>query len=803
MRPDTGEVRWIDNRGRTELDAQGRPVRMLAAQLDITERKAIEAALAESEARLRLAQEAAGIGAFDWNLVTGKAELSPEYLRIMGFDSVEDVSRGKLLARVHPEDRPRLSQELRAAEGGVGRIVSETRILLPDGRTRWVQSNARTLVDETGRPVRRAGVIQDVTDRRAAEEALRESEARFRAITDSIDHMVWSTRPDGFHDFYNRRWYEFTGAPEGTTDGDGWAGLFHPDDQARTWAAWRNSLSTGDPYLIEYRLRHHTGEYRWVLGRAQAVRDAAGRITRWFGTCTDIQAIVEAREVLARSRLELESLVAERTAELDRVWRNSRDLLVVISVDGVFRAVSPAWTRVLGHSPEQVAGRRFAEFLHPDDLASSLDALSEAARESLTGYENRYLTVDGETRWISWNTNREGDLIYAYGRDVTAEKAAQAELDRAQEQLRQAQKMEAVGQLTGGIAHDFNNLLTAVVGGLDMIRSRTTEERTRRLAENALQAAERGAKLTGQLLAFSRTQRLNVEAVDVNAVIAGMGDLLERAIGSGVEVLTRLDPEAGAATTDANQLELAVLNLAINARDAMGPAGGSIIIATRREDGRAIGLPADCVAVCVSDDGPGMPPEVAARAFDPFYTTKPVGQGTGLGLSQVYGIAVQSGGRATIDTAEGRGTTIRILLPATDNIPASGVVGSGPGQPPVQPKGSILVVDDDEDVRRFVADTLDGLGYRVLQAASGPEGLQIFAAEHPDLLVLDFAMPGMTGAEVAERARSSRPAQPVLFVSGYADTAAIERAVSDAAVLRKPFRVAELAAAAAAALART
>ena len=224
----------------------------------------------------------------------------------------------------------------------------------------------------------------DTTRQVHAERELAESDAKFRGITNSIDQMIWSTLPDGFHDFYNDRWYEFTGAPKGSTDGEGWNDMFHPEDQDRAWATWRRSLETGETYHIEYRLRHRSGVYRWVLGRAQPVRGADGAITRWFGTCTDIQEIVQAREVLARSRAELEREVAERTAERDRMWRNARDIQMVIDTDGVFQAVSPAWTRVLGHEPEEVVGRHYSDFVISDDRGGDAGRNRGGRRQATT-----------------------------------------------------------------------------------------------------------------------------------------------------------------------------------------------------------------------------------------------------------------------------------------------------------------------------------------------------------------------------------------------------------------------------------
>jgi signal transduction histidine kinase len=369
-----------------------------------------------------------------------------------------------------------------------------------------------------------------------------------------------------------------------------------------------------------------------------------------------------------------------------------------------------------------------------------------------------------------------------------------ADRERAEAALVQAQKMDAIGQLTGGIAHDFNNLLAVVLGSLDMIARTTEEAATKRRAQNALQAAERGARLTSQLLAFSRTQKLELRPTEVAPLIERLHEMLERTLGPSINL--RLDLKGGEQNVlaDPTQLELAILNLAINARDAM-PEGGDLVVGahpvTLKGDPD---LPAgDYVEIRVADTGTGMPTEVAERAFDPFFTTKEVGQGTGLGLSMVYGVARQSGGIARIDSQVGEGTSVSIFLPRT----AQAEAGTAPQEETIASSGQrladILVIDDDHDVRRVLSDQLGALGHRVQSVASGQEGLDLMRSQRFDLLVLDFAMPGLNGAEVADRARQIEPGQRILFVSGYADTAAIEQAVGDARVLRKPFRAEDIA----------
>jgi DNA-binding response OmpR family regulator len=359
---------------------------------------------------------------------------------------------------------------------------------------------------------------------------------------------------------------------------------------------------------------------------------------------------------------------------------------------------------------------------------------------------------------------------------------------RAEAALVQAEKMQAVGQLTGGLAHDFNNLLTAVVGNLDLIRNRTADPRVLRLADNGLKAAQRGAKLTSQLLVFSRTQKLKLVPVDVKTLVSGMYDLLNQSLGATITMQIDIPADLPPALADANQLELAILNLSINARDAM-PKGGAVTIAAAV----ATGAP-NMIAISVTDTGGGMPPAIASRAFDPFFTTKAPGKGTGLGLSQVYGLAKQSGGDVAIRTEIGQGTTVTVYMPRANGQVVAGAQSDAPSHR-VRGSEKLLIVDDDPDVRKVVTGVLSDLGYDVREAADRDAALQILEGFEPNLLILDFAMPGKNGAEAAIELRERCAGAPILFVSGFANTEELERALGSAPLLRKPFRPAELASA--------
>jgi DNA-binding response OmpR family regulator/two-component sensor histidine kinase len=365
--------------------------------------------------------------------------------------------------------------------------------------------------------------------------------------------------------------------------------------------------------------------------------------------------------------------------------------------------------------------------------------------------------------------------------------------ERAESALMHAQKMEAVGQLTGAIAHDFNNLLAGITGYLHLIHRTTREDTTRQSAAKALSAAERGGKLTGRLLAFSRAERMQTWATDVRDMVLGMQDWLAQSVGSTVTLEVSVPDDEAVAQTDANQLELALLNMVLNSRDAM-PEGGRIRITVRRErlasatDDLAAG---DYIVVEVADNGTGMAPDVARRAFDPFYTTKPSGRGTGLGLSQVNDLAKRSRGTARIDSEPGRGTKVSVWLGAATSDRAM--------PPPAQidrvlhgQGESLLLVDDDEDVLRSISGVLTAIGYRVRTARTSAEALTLFEQQRPDLVVLDFAMPGVNGVDMARQVRAMYPDQALLLMTGHAEFEQLEEAAGGVPLLRKPFRESEL-----------
>ena len=663
----------------------------------------------------------------------------------------------------------------------------------------WMDLYYSPIPDESGKPVAVMAMVVETTERVRAESALRRSEEQLRLATEAAEIGLWDTDQITGEMFWQPRVKAMFGISPDVPISmqDFYAGI-HPQDREATIAACEAACdpSRRAPFDVEYRtVGKEDGVTRWVAAKGRGLFDQSGRCLRAIGTAIDITA----RKKLEQLRYLNESLerqVEERTAERDRVWHHSRDLLGIAGRDGIIHVGNPAWAEILGYTPGEVVGRSYLDFVFPDDIERVADAWRTAlAERGMTDFQIRLRHKDGSARWISWRSSTEGDLHYGYGRDITAAKAQEEALAEAERALLQSQKMEAVGLLTGGIAHDFNNLLQSVTGCLDLIRRRPDEpEPVHRWAEAGLKAAHRGAKLTAQLLAFSRSQKLEHQQVNLSALLSVMRDLLARTLGPTIRIQIDPDTDAAGVWCDPTQLEMAVLNLAINARDAM-PNGGELRIAARE---RTIAddpeLPTGSyIELSVSDTGTGMSAEVAAKAFDPFFTTKGAGKGTGLGLSQVYAMARQAGGVARIQSAPQQGTAVRLLLPGHDKIRPAAAECSDSGTAIAPTQATVLVVDDDADVRHFLVETLQTFGYRVLEAEDGYAGLSVLAKSSPHLAIVDYAMPSLTGVGMVRELRLKRPDLPILFASGYAETAEIEAALDEnTSVLRKPFEISKL-----------
>jgi len=519
------------------------------------------------------------------------------------------------------------------------------------------------------------------------------------------------------------------------------------------------------------------------------------------------QVIAERQRQAAKMRLrelneQLAHEVAVRTEERNLMWDTSPDLMLVIDFGGVFRRVNPAWFELLGYTSDELIGHHVNEFVVDDDHLETVSAYTTAAAGNQAHVVNRYRHKDGSLRWISWSAAPAGDMTYATGRDITGEMARQAQLESTHEQLRQAQKMEAVGQLTGGLAHDFNNLLAGISVSLEMIDTRIGQGRLEDINKYltvALGSTKRAAALTHRLLAFSRRQTLAPKPTDAAALVAGMLDMIQRTVGPNISVESVSAPDLWSALVDPSQLENALLNLCLNARDAL-VGGGCIVIEMSNsvidaEHAQQHDIPeGQYLLMRVTDNGTGMPAEVLAKVFDPFFTTKPIGEGTGLGLSMIYGFAQQSGGQVRIASQLGAGTTVSLYLPRYHGAPEAG--SGAPEKPVAAAQGeTVLVVEDESAVRLLVADLLQDLGYRVIDVSDGVAGLAVIQSGVPiDLLITDVGLTGgMNGMQLANAGRMVRPDLRVLFITGYAADALPYSLEPGMSVLAKPFAVASLA----------
>ncbi len=837
-----GNSRYWDVVVTPMLGADGRPERLLSISRDVTESRV-------AAERIEMALEAGSVaGTWIWDVQADRLVGDARMARAFSLDPVvlaAGVPAERVIVAIHRDDVAATRTEIGRvlAEGGAYRAEYRVR---DGGGWAWVEANGRCDLDEGGRPVRFPGILVDIDQRKRHElrqAAVLDLGHRLRDARDAAAMAAIAAEVLGRTLGVSRAGYgSVDAAREMTRIEQDWcaepgiasiAGLH----AFRAFGTFIDELKRGEIVAIDdvaLDPRTRSGAARFaalriggllnvpLLGKdgmeavvvlhtehAHGWRDDEVDFARTVADRT-WAAIQQARAEaeLRRINATLEQQVAERTADRNRLWQLSGDIMLVAGFDGVIAAVNPAWTEVLGWHDEELVGSALFGLIHPDDLARTIEGAEDiaVAGRSLRRFENRYRHRDGSYRWISWTAGPGSGFIVAVGRDVTSDREIADALRRAEEQLRQSQKMEAVGQLTGGLAHDFNNLLTGIAGSLELMQVRVAQGRVAevgRYVDAAQGAARRAAALTHRLLAFSRRQTLDPRLTDANRLVAGMEELVRRTVGP--ETMLEIVAADGLWRTlvDPGQLENALLNLCINARDAM-PDGGRIVVETanRRLDGRAAGerelAPGQYVSLCVSDTGTGMPPEVIAKAFDPFFTTKPIGQGTGLGLSMIYGFARQSGGQVRIHSEVGRGTTVCLWLPRhlgeADDVEeppeAAAALRAGQGE-------TVLVVDDEATVRMLVAEVLEELGYVAIEAADGAAGLRVLqSGARVDLLVTDVGLPGgMNGRQLADAARVSRPGLRVLFITGYAENAVLGHGHLEPGmhVLTKPFAMEALA----------
>ncbi len=659
-----------------------------------------------SEQRLQLALEASDlIGIWDWALGSEGIPPGAELSRILPVEQSgpKGLSSEAFFDHVHPQDAPRLRAALERCIAERGALDQRYRLQLPNGETRWALARGRCHCDEQGRPLRFPGAVMDISRQQASEDALRQSEAELKMITDALPVLIGYLDHKERFRFNNRYYTEWFGYPTQWLLGKTAREVLGEQGYAEREQSIRAALA-GQQVVFEAYSPHRDGQARRMLVHYLPRRDAQGAVLGFFVMALDVTERWRAEQALRELNETLESRIQERTQALAEVYE-----------------------RLL----KEMASR-----------------------------------------------------------------------EQAQEALRQSQKMEAVGQLTGGIAHDFNNMLTGIIGGLDLIQRYIQSGRhgeTQRFIDAAVTSANRAAALTHRLLAFARRQPLNLKRVELNQLIESMHDLLSRTLGRHIQIRNQLQAGLWPVSSDENQLESALLNLVINARDAM-PDGGTLLLETRNTElrqGEVGDLAAGrYVSLCLTDTGCGMSAKVLASVFEPFFTTKPIGQGTGLGLSMVYGFTRQAGGHIQIASEPGVGTQVSLYLPVFDEqdvVAAPAAETEGPLR--AQQGETVLVVEDDPAVRLLVIDVLQMLGYQTLEAADGNAAIRILeSATAVDMLVTDVGLPGMNGRQLADVARQQYPGLPVLFMTGYARQAASSDFLEPGMdMISKPFNLDALA----------
>ncbi len=638
----------------------------------------------------------------------------------------------------------------------------------------------------------------------------------FRDLLDALPAAIYTTDANGRITFFNQAAVEFSGrTPE--IGSDQWCvtwRLYWPDGRpmAHDECPMAKALKEDRPIRGGEAIAERPDGTRVpFMPYPTPLHDASGRLVGAVNMLVDLTASKEVDAARSRLNETLEQRVEERTRQLTEALARLREserrfrlfvggvtdyAIYMLDTEGVITNWNAGAERIKGYRAKEIIGQHFSVFYSAKDQEDGVPqhALMIAARDGRFEADGWRIRKDGSRFWANVvidAVHDDGGVLIGFAkvtRDMTERRAVE-------EQLRQSQKMEAVGQLTNGVAHDFNNLLATIIPNLELAQPNIKEERVLKFLDDAIRAAERGAQLTNQLLAFSRPQELITEPVDVNQIVSEACEMLPRTIGPTIAIETVLDADAWWAMTEPAQLELALLNLAINARDAMS-ADGKLTIATKNiAHGYLSRLPTldpgDYVVISVADTGTGMSEEVRARAFEPFFTTKGMGKGTGLGLSMVYGFAKQSGGTITIDSELGQGTTFRIYLPrAPQRLEAAEEAGDQ-SLCNAGPPSRILVVDDNSAVRTITAVMIRTLGHDVIEAAGGEDALDLLEKDQQfDLLIVDLAMPNMHGDEFAARARGLVPGVPTLFVTGYAEPG---RMRTEGDVLKKPFRRAQLA----------
>lgn len=744
----------------------------------------------DTEERLRkqyhlveVAQRFGRLGGWSLDLATEECHWSDEVARIHGVQPgyKTDLDGGLSFYAPEYQDDLRLALELCARKGVP--FDKEMQLITASGERIWVRAIGRPVRDSEGNITRIEGAFQSIEQIKSLEAALMASQERFRRFADVLPLIIWTARPDGVLDYSSPYVESFTGLPrhEFLDAPMTWLRNVHPDDHARAQAAWEHSVASGERYHVEFRIGSKDLGYKWFLFQAYPVRDDHNQVQAWFGTATNIHELKQleqsARELAERLDNTLDA-ISDGFVTLDPEWRftyanqQAQELLNMPGKNLIGKTLWDALPRLIG-SPYEATFRKAMKLNQP----TRFDGYYRATR-----------------RWFSIHLHPNPEGLTALFRDNTREHQLLA-------QLQAAQRLESVGQLTAGVAHDFNNLLTVVQGNVELLREEAPESMQDLLEQISL-AAHQGSDLTYRLMAFARMQPLEPRAVAVDQLMAGMNSLLARTLGADIQLEIVTEDDLWHAEVDPTQLESALLNLCLNARDAM-PRGGRLSLESRNvtlnadqaESLLELG-PGDYVLITVTDTGSGIADDLQDRVLEPFFTTKPKGEGSGLGLAMVYGFIKQSRGHLKLCSEEGVGTTVSLCLPrATEQAPA--VLPEPRPAPPMRGgDATVLIVEDDASVRSVARLHLAALGYRTLEACNGMEAMAVLRAQDIDLLFTDVIMPGgMNGRELADTARELIPDLKVLFTSGYSENAISNQGALEPGVhlLSKPYRHEDLA----------
>ncbi|HEU0146817.1 MAG TPA: PAS domain S-box protein [Bradyrhizobium sp.] len=769
-------------------------------------------ALQEREAELARVQRIGRVGGMEVDLRDGfRNRRSPEYLMIHGLPpEAAHETHQDWVRRVHPDDRAEAEKHfIDALKGSDEDYTAEYRIIRPcDSETRWIRVVARFERDQSGRALRIVGAHIDITDQMVAQATLRESEQRFRLIADSAPVPIWVTRLDRTRSFVNRAYLDFVGLPFAEAIVFDWRNILHPDDVQRVLKESIEGESSLKPFVLEARYRRADGKWRWLRSESQPRWDATGRHVGFIGVAHDVTTAKQAEIELRRVNETLEQRIRERTAQLEAnearmraIFETSNQHQCILDIDGRVMHANRTALAGIRSSSSEVIGKPFWDTA----WFSGTEGMSEQVRNAFVAVLNG-ATFRAEMRLQLPTGERHFEFAMRplYDQHEAIAGAISEGVDiteriQGEEVLRQAQKMEAVGQLTGGVAHDFNNLLTIIRSATDFLRRRDLpEERRRRYVDAISETVERASKLTAQLLAFARRQPLTPQVFDVGDQVENVAQLIRPLVGARIQIDVAVETPGVFTLADIAQFQTAVINLAVNARDAMD-GEGRLTIGVRKVEAvpalrGQLPRPGAFIAVSVTDTGTGIAPEHLSAIFEPFFTTKEVGKGTGLGLSQAFGFAKQSEGDIAVSSRLGVGTTFTIYLPQAASPAPEADTAAIRHEPAATGRGyRVLVVEDNDEVGRFSTELLEDLGYVVRRVANAADALAILVKDEfaVDLVFSDVIMPGINGLELAGIIRDRYPGLPIVLTSGYSHVLA-ENAHHGFELIKKPYSVESL-----------